>query len=159
MIRAFLLFLFFLSFPAFAQESLSHLPVPRWVSLASGEVNLRTGPGKRYPIDWVVKKKELPVEIVQEFENWRRIRLPDGDRGWVHRSMLTGHRRVMIVKGEEALLVKPHPEAAARARLQKGVIARLDACQKEWCRLRAAGFEGWVPKKALWGVNRDEIID
>jgi SH3-like domain-containing protein len=151
--------LLFLSLPAFAQESLDNLPLPRWVSLASDEVNLRTGPGKRYPIDWVVKKKTLPVEITQEFEHWRKIKLPDGDGGWVHKSMLSGVRRTMINKGEETLSVKPFSDAAARARIQKNVIAALQSCREKWCEIEVGGFSGWVPKKSLWGVYRDEIFD
>ena len=70
----------------------SGLPLPRFVSLKSDEVNLRTGPGKRYPIDWIYRRRGLPVEIIDEFDDWRRVRDHDGTVGWVHRFMLVSQR-------------------------------------------------------------------
>lgn len=153
------LFLVLLSFliaaPAFAQESLNNLPLPRWATLASPEANLRTGPGKRYPIDWVLKKKDLPVEIVQEFDHWRRVREPDGADGWIHKSMLSGIRHALMKK-DATLYARPATDARAVAVLKKGVIATIKQCQKEWCELAIESFDGWAPKKSLWGVYKDE---
>jgi SH3-like domain-containing protein len=149
--------LLFFAFPAFAQESLEHLPVPRWAELAAPEANLRTGPGKRYPIDWILKKKGLPVEIIQEFEHWRRVREPDGADGWVHKSMLSGTRHALL-KHEETLYVNPAIDARVVAKLEKGVIADIKKCHKEWCELKADQFDGWAEKKNLWGVYKDEVF-
>jgi SH3-like domain-containing protein len=77
--------------------------LPRFVSLRASEVNLRTGPGIRYPIEWVFKRRDLPVEVVDEFESWRRIRDWEGTLGWVHQSMLRG-RRTALVTGEPRVL-------------------------------------------------------
>src|SRR4026209_512491 len=74
------------------QRKGSGLPLPRFASLRSDEVNVRTGPGPRYPIDWVFKRKAMPVEIVAEYENWRKIRDWQGASGWVHQSLLSGQR-------------------------------------------------------------------
>ncbi len=145
-----------LTVPALAQESLEHLPVPRWAALASPESNLRTGPGKRYPIDWVLKKQDLPVEVIQEFEHWRRVREPGGADGWVHKSMLMGIRKGMLQK-DAALYANPTENSRVVAKMQKGVIANLKQCQKDWCELKADQYEGWVPKTHLWGVYKDEV--
>lgn len=152
-----LLFLFVTS-AVLAQESLDNLPVPRWAALASGETNLRTGPGKRYPIDWVIKKKGLPVEIVQEFEHWRRVREPGGDEGWVNKMMLTGARRVMLQK-DQVLHANPSDDARVIATLQKGVIASLKQCRTTWCEVEIDAYHGWIPKKHLWGVYKDETFE
>lgn len=143
--------------PAFAQESLNDLPLPRWASLASPEANLRTGPGKRYPIDWVLKKKNLPVEIIQEFEHWRRVKEPGGADGWVHKSMLSGMRHALVQK-ETPIFAQPSRDSRAVAVLQKGVIADLKQCQKEWCRIEVENFSGWVQKRFVWGVYRHETL-
>jgi SH3-like domain-containing protein len=144
---------------AFAQESLNNLPLPRWASLASAEVNLRVGPGERYPIDWVAKQKNMPVEIVQEFENWRKVKLQDGTTGWAHRAMLTGTRFATIKQGSQLLYRQPDDKTAVQAKAQKGALLRLEKCQKDWCLAGAQGFEGWVPKTGLWGVYADESFD
>src|SRR6202048_2611436 len=72
------------------------LPVPRFVSLHADRVNLRTGPGDRYPIDWVFTRKDMPVEIIAQFEHWRQIRDWEGTKGWVHQRMLAGKRDVIV---------------------------------------------------------------
>lgn len=149
------------SSPAWAQESLHNLPIPRWASLASPEANLRTGPGKRYPIDWVLKKKHLPVEIIQEFEHWRRVREPDGADGWIHKSMLAGTRYALLQK-DDTLYAQPRKDSRVVALLKKGVLARISECRKEWCRLQIEQFDGWIAKKStgknVWGVYRDETF-
>src|SRR5262245_5050819 len=70
----------------------SGLPIPRFASLRSDEVNVRSGPGTRYPVEWVFKRKSMPVEIVAEYDIWRKIRDWQGASGWVHQSLLTGKR-------------------------------------------------------------------
>ena len=154
----FALILLLVTSPAFAQESLDHLPVPRWAALAAPEANLRTGPGKRYPIDWVIKKKALPVEIIQEFEHWRRVRVPDGSDGWIHKSMLTGMRKTLTSKDQE-LYSNPNDDARIVAKLQKNVIANLKQCHKTWCEIEVDQYDGWMKKDALWGVYKDETFD
>ena len=74
--------------PAAAQSE-TGLPVPRFVTLRADEVNLRTGPGEQYPIEWIYVRAGLPVEIIAEFGNWRRIRDFEGIEGWVFHSLLS----------------------------------------------------------------------
>lgn len=154
------LFFAFAAFPASAQEaSLDNLPLPRWAVLAAREANLRTGPGKRYPIEWVLKRKGMPVEIRQEFDSWRLIREPGGATGWVHRTMLSSVRNVMIQNAEQPLYANPSKDARVVARLQKGVIAGARHCQPAWCQLEVQSFKGWVPRDILWGIYANEAID
>lgn len=146
---------------AVAQAARDNLPVPRFVSLRSEEVNLRTGPGVRYPVEWVFVRRQMPVEITQEFENWRRVRDREGTEGWVHQSMLTG-RRTAVVLGDSGTLVelKRRAEAAAPglARVEAGVIANLIECQGDWCRVEAGGFRGWLERTHIWGVYAQETL-
>src|ERR1700745_1267941 len=86
------------AFAASAVAAEKGLPVPRFVTLRSDQVNVRTGPGERYPIEWVFTRKGMPVEILAEFDVWRKIRDWQGTEGWVHQRMVTGNRAV-IVKG------------------------------------------------------------
>src|SRR5262247_958941 len=104
------------------QRKGSGLPIPRFASLRSDEVNVRTGPGTRYPIDWVFKRKSMPVEIVAEYENWRKIRDWQGAGGWVHQSLLTGKRAVTVIAKEAILFKTPATNATEVARLQTEVI-------------------------------------
>jgi SH3-like domain-containing protein len=145
--------------PAGALASESGLPVPRFVSLHSSKVNVRTGPGVRYPVEWVLLRRGLPVEVIAEFENWRKIRDSQGTEGWVHQSMLSGIRSVVIVNRVRPLRRKPAEGTGVVARAEPGVIARLLECRGEWCRIEAKGFKGWVRRHEVWGVNDKEQVD
>lgn len=153
----------FLPVPALAESATgasTGLPIPRFVSLKSDEVNVRTGPGTRYPIQWVYRRDGLPVEIVEEFDLWRKIKDIEGSSGWVHKSMLQGSRRAFI-KAKEAQVIRANPEADARPliKAQAMVIADVMECEVRWCRVQVSGRKGWIEKKHLWGVYQDEVFD
>ncbi|MHA1565348.1 MAG: SH3 domain-containing protein [Alphaproteobacteria bacterium] len=131
-------------------------PLPRFVSVRSGEVNLRTGPGVRYPIDWVFIRRDLPVEIVAEYETWRQIRDHQGTTGWVHKSMLSGKRTVLMQEKLVTLRRDANTGAPPVARAQAGVIGELVECDDVWCRVEVAGIRGWAERAKLWGVYPGE---
>ena len=139
----------------------SGLPLPRFASLRSDEVNLRVGPGTRFRIEWVYKRRDLPVVIEREFEDvWRLIRDSDGIQGWVNQATLTG-RRNFIVKGADATLRNDTKDsAAAVAILKTGVIGRLRTCEKEsdWCSVQVAGHRGYLRREQLWGLLPSEVV-
>ncbi len=132
--------------------------LPRYVSLRSDEVNLRTGPGARYPVDWVFKRKNLPVEVLAEFEHWRKIRDVDGTEGWVHQSMLSSRRYAVVVGETRALRRQAEPTAPSVARVERGVLGQIVECQDRWCRLDVGGFKGWLLRSEIWGVYPNETL-
>ena len=133
--------------------------VPYFVSLGSGEVNLRTGPGLRYPIDWVYRRQSLPVEVIGVFDHWRQIRDWQGTEGWVHQNMLS-QKRTLIVTGEKRMLRRePKPDAPAVAAVEQGVIGRLRSCEDGWCEVEIAGKGGWLPRDAFWGAYPAEAVE
>lgn len=137
----------------------SRLPVPRFASLRSSEVNLRTGPGVRYPVEWRYVRQGVPVEIIAEFEHWRKVRDWEGTEGWVHRSMLSG-RRTLVITGElRNLRREPSLESAVVSQAEPGVFGRIEKCQGEWCRIEIAGITGWLKRFEFWGVFPDEILE
>ncbi|MEE9314310.1 MAG: SH3 domain-containing protein [Rhizobiaceae bacterium] len=149
------------------------LLLPRFVSLKAKSVNLRVGPGRKYAITWHYKKRGLPVEVIQEFDQWRRIRDSDGSTGWVLHSLLSSRRTAVVAPWEkpEIKLGKPaqvvlfdgknnaHKDAATVARLQAGLIVNVEECQKNWCSLKVQGTEFWLKQDALWGVYPGEAVE
>jgi SH3-like domain-containing protein len=133
--------------------------IPRFVSLRSGEVNVRTGPGTSYPIEWVFTRKGMPVEVVAEFDVWRRIRDIGGTEGWVHRSLLRGVRTVQVVGSLRDLRRDPSPGAALLARVEPGVIAELKRCTRDWCEIAVGGYDGWLGRDEVWGVYPTETLE
>ena len=147
------------SIGAGAAEIEGKLPVPRFVSLHADKVNLRTGPGRRYPIEWILTRKNLPVEVTAEFEHWRRIRDYEGTEGWVHERMLEGKRDVVVTGAVRPLRRQPEPNAPILARAEPGVVARLLECRGAWCRIDAGKAAGWIRRDEIWGVLPDETVE
>src|SRR5499426_3958988 len=142
------------------QRKGSGLPIPRFASLRSDEVNVRTGPGTRYPVDWVFKRKGMPVEIVAEYEVWRKFRDWQGASGWVHQSLLTGKRSFIIPAKPANLHKTPAASAEVMAKLEPEVMGEIRSCAGDWCRVRVtSGVSGWLERTAFWGVYKSEPIN
>ena len=138
----------------------SSLKIPRFVSLRTDPINLRTGPGVRYPVDWVYVRRRLPVEVIAEFDTWRQIRDPDGAEGWVHQSMLSGRRTAVISVPAGILRREGSDHGATIATLEKGVIVAVQRCpaESDFCRVEVSGLQGWVSRSQIWGVYPTEPV-
>lgn len=143
-----------------AKGSATGQPLPRWASLRTDEVNLRTGPGSRYPVEWVYRRRDLPVQIEREFEVWRLVEDPDGIKGWVHQATLTGRRSFVLKGRDQTLRRSAADDAAPVAVLRAGVVGRIRACEAAagWCEVQAADYRGWLKREALWGLNTGEAV-
>ena len=134
-----------------------------YASFKYDEVNLRTGPGERFPILWVYQEKNFPVEVIDSFETWRQIREKDGTLGWVHQNMLKKTRYVLVEK-EGNLLKKNEAVSPVLAIVQPGVIARLEECPAgNYCKITVSDEtntkKGWFPRSSLWGLDNGEIVE
>lgn len=142
----------------------SGLPLPRFVSLKSGRVNLRIGPGLNYSVDWMYMKPGLPMEIVQEYDNWRRVRDSEGAEGWINQSLLSGKRTAIAAPWQRgrvqeiALRASPTADARTVARIEPGVMGTVKTCNGEWCRMEFGGYTGWLEQSLIWGVYPGEQV-
>jgi SH3-like domain-containing protein len=148
---------------ALTTGSVSGLPVPRFVSLKADRVNVRRGPNKDQDVRWVYTRAGMPVEIIAEFENWRRVRDWEGAEGWVYHSLLSGKRTAIVVPTLKNDLVPlyedPNLKSTVVAKLQAGVLGLLKSCTGAWCEFAGKGFDGWIPQDRLWGAYPNEKID
>jgi len=133
-------------------------PLPRFVSLRADVVNLRTGPGSRYPVEWVYRRKGLPVEIVAQHDQWRQVRDWQGTEGWVHERLVTSARTVIVKGAQRVMRTEPAKAAPPVAKLDPGVIAHLLECRGAWCRIETDNIKGWLERDQVWGVYPDEVI-
>lgn len=138
---------------------ITNLPLPRYVSMKASEGNARRGPSLTHRIDWVFKHRDMPLLIVAEHGHWRRVEDRDGQGGWVHYSLLSGVRTVIVEEDMLNIRSRPEETAPVNAALESGVIARLGKCGPDWCQLKSGGFRGWAPKAHLWGVTAEELRD
>lgn len=149
--------------PFAVERGPSGLPLPRFVSLKADRVNVRAGPGRSHRIKWTFIKSGIPVEIVREFDNWRRIRFADGTDGWVYHAMLSSERTALVRPWQQDELVQarsdPKDGARVTAKLEPMVLARVKSCADRWCEIAGQGWAGFVQKEELWGVYPNEVID
>ena len=152
--------------PASAQGTttgVTGLQVPRFVSLKSDRVNVRKGPSRQHDVEWTFVQSGLPVEIVQEFENWRRIRDWEGKQGWVFHSLLSGRRTALVTPWEKSnrtpLRAQARSDADIVAELEPFVLASVVECVGGWCRVTGDGYDGWLDQTRLFGVYPDETVE
>jgi len=145
--------------PAQDRGPVTNLPLPRFVSVKASEANVRRGPSLTHRIDWVFKRRDIPVEITAEHGHWRRVRDRDGAGGWVHYSLLSGTRTVIVTQDMLTLSTQPVSDSPVEAQLELGVIAHVDSCEKNWCGISVEGYDGWALKSGLWGIGANELID
>lgn len=146
---------------AYAAETgpVTNLPLPRFVSMKAAEGNVRRGPSLTHRIDWVFTRRDMPLQITDEYGHWRRVEDREGQGGWVHYSLLSGSRTVIVEHETLNLYQRPDAKSPVVAVLEVDVIARLGKCGPEWCQLRSGGYKGWATKTHLWGVAPDEERD
>lgn len=135
----------------------TNLPLPRYVSMKAAEGNVRRGPSLTHRIDWVFKRRGMPLQITAEYGNWRKVQDRDGAGGWVHYALLSGVRTVLIESEMLPVYAQPDPGSQVNAHFETGVVARLGACSLDWCRISAGGYRGWTLKSNLWGVDPSEV--
>jgi SH3-like domain-containing protein len=132
--------------------------VQHYVTLRANEVNLRAGPGEQFPIQWIYRRKGLPVEVIGKSDVWRKIRDWQGTEGWVHQRMLIEVRTVIVRGTVRPLHSDPDPASAIVARAEPGVIAKLLECRGAWCRVETADVRGWLGRNEVWGVDPNEEV-
>ena len=137
------------------------LHLPRFASLKTDLVNMRSGPGERYPVLWVYKRRELPMEIDREFDIWRLVTDMDGVKGWVHQATLTGRRGFVVTgKTDVTLRATASDTADAVAVLKPGVVGRLRSCEaaSDWCQVQVGDYRGWLNRAAFFGALPGEVV-
>ncbi|MBN2629317.1 MAG: hypothetical protein JXR75_02110 [Rhodobacteraceae bacterium] len=139
--------------------AVTNLPLPRFVSLKTGEGNARRGPGLTHRIDWVFTLAGMPLKITAEHEHWRRVEDAEGLGGWVHYSLLSGVRSVLVTRPMTPFYSRADSASTVVFQAEAGVVARVIECADGWCRVSVEGQKGWAQTAGLWGVTADEVID
>lgn len=137
--------------------AVTNLPIPRFVSLKGSQGNARRGPGLTHMIDWVFTLEGMPLKVTAEYEHWRRVEDIDGAGGWIHYSLLSGVRTVLVTQDMAQAFATPDKAAAVVYQSEMGVVGKLLQCIPDWCRISVEGQKGWMLESALWGVTAGEI--
>ena len=132
----------------------SGLPLPRFVSIKADAANVRRGPGPDFPLLWQYQRRKLPLEIIAEYDDWRRVRDHQGEDGWMKAPLLSGARTVIVRRSAHAVTLRAIPAATGGviALVQPGVIGTLEECKGNWCEVEVDEYDGWLPRDQIWGV-------
>ena len=147
----------YVSFAKNDRGQITNLPIPRFVSLKASEGNIRRGPSLSQKIDWVLLARGIPLKIVDEHEHWRRVIDHEGASGWIHYSLISGARTVLVLKDMSLLYKKPQHGSNVKAKIEVNAIGSLGQCDKQWCFIKFSTRKGWVKRSNLWGLLENEI--
>ena len=134
-------------------------PPSRFVTIKPDEANVRSGPGMRYPVRWIFVQPGIPVEVLAEYENWRQIRDWEGQEGWIHAAMLSRKRSIIVTGEKRTLYRRADADAPPVVTLKPGIVAQIENCNKEWCRIEVRNNRGWLRRGEFWGIEPGEIIE
>jgi SH3-like domain-containing protein len=132
---------------------------PYWASLSAGQARMRSGPGRNYPASWLYQRAGLPVQVIEVYPGWRKVRDQDGTEGWMIANLISNQRTGMVKDGIAELRDTPNPGARVLWRAEPGVIGKLSHCGGGWCKIDVQGRGGYIEAARLWGVGADESID
>ena len=135
------------------------LPVPRFVTLKSGEVNMRAGPGTEYPVLWQYQRKDLPLRVEAEFGVWRKVVDHEDTTGWMHQSVVSLKRHALVTSSSARIYASPDNGAALVAVAERNALMELQSCPTQWCKVAAGDLRGWVARTSIWGLLDGEILD
>jgi SH3-like domain-containing protein len=126
---------------------------PYWASLSHDEARMRVGPSLDYPSNWVYRRRDLPVKVVQVLGLWRKIEDPDGTQGWMHVRLLSDTPTAIVRAQTARIRETPRDGARTLFRAQKGVVGRLGDCSAGWCAFDVTGQRGFVKAGDIWGAT------
>lgn len=133
----------------------------RFVAMRADKVNARSGPNIRYPIEWIYQQQNYPVEIIAEYDQWRKIRDSEGSTSWIRKNLLTNTRYALVTEiGENNIYEKDSLNSDVVAKVENGVVGKIKKCTLSFCQLEFENkIEGWVPRNILYGIKKGEEID
>ena len=135
------------------------LEIPRFVSLKSNDANIRVGPSKNYPIQIKYIKKNYPLKVLEEYEEWRKVEDFKKNIGWIHKSLISGTRTgIILSKDNKNIELLNTLNGSIIGEIGQGNIIKLEKCKIAWCLVSTRNFRGWMDKKYIWGVKEKEII-
>ena len=136
------------------------LEIPRYVSLKSNDANIRVGPSKNYPIEIKFIKKNYPLKVLEEYEDWRKVEDFQKNFGWIHKSLITGTRTgIVLSNNDKSIKLLNTLNGNVIGEIGKGNIVFLEKCKVDWCSVSFGDYKGWIDKKNIWGIKEKEIFN
>jgi len=131
----------------------------KYLSIRTSVANLRIGPSSSHPIAFVYEKKNMPVEVIDEFEVWRKVKDYQGDIGWIHLSQLSRKRTLLTMKDGIVLFKNATIYSKPIIKIGNLEAASIKKCIPNWCLVEIQQYKGWIQTDHVWGLENKEIIN
>ena len=122
-----------------------------FLTLKYNRVKVRQGPSFEYPVKFIYKKKYLPIKIIDNKDNFRKITDLKNNNGWIHVSQLSKKKSAINIHNLSIIFKKPNIYSQPMAKLEKGKIVIVKKCKEDWCKIITNDYKGWIFKNYLWG--------
>jgi len=104
--------------------------------------------------------QNLPVEIIDEFDVWRKSRDHEGNIGWVHKSLIKGERYILTHgKDNKGSNLFSRPNGKVIGLVKNNNVLELKICTLYWCKVRKGSVAGWVLKENIWGIYKSKTYN
>lgn len=123
-------------------------------SMRKAEVNVRSGPGTQYPILWIFHRRDYPIEILEKYQSWYKVKDIEGEQGWVYKSLISNKNTSLVTSGEPIVMYKTSKNERAKYRLETGVVVSIDKCSTLQCKVAYRGEKGWVNRNRLTHIGK-----
>ena len=147
-----------LGFATITQASAQQRKPPYFASISAGQAHMRTGPGRNYPASWLYRRADLPIKVVEIYNDWRKVEDPDGTQGWMLVGLLSAQRTAIVVGTIVEMRDNPRLNARVNWRAAPGVVGRISKCQRGWCWFDVRGRAGYVEQNRIWGTEPGEEV-
>lgn len=143
---------------AIAEACAQQRQPPYFASISAGQANMRTGPGRNYPVSWSYRRADLPIKVVEIYNDWRKVEDPDGTQGWMQVALLSAQRTAIVVGTIVEMRDSPRLNARINWRAAPGVVGRISKCERGWCWFDVKGRGGYVEQNRIWGTEPGEEV-
>src|SRR5205814_1428417 len=128
------------------------LVAAHFVNVKHTMTNIRCGPGLYYPVKLIILKRDIPLEVISNFEDWYEICDFEGNIGWIHRS-LVNNRRYALIKADGYGYTKPGKNSKKVLKIDRGVSIYIKKCKQDFCHASVKNLTFWIEKNQLWGIE------
>ena len=127
--------------------------MPAWaqrLSVKADVANVRAGPNTHSEVVWQVEKYH-PLSVIKKEGAWVQFEDFEGDRGWIHSSLLMEMRWVVVKNDKCNIRSGPGTDNDILFTVDKGVPFRVLETKEAWLHIvHQDGDKGWIRQSLVW---------
>lgn len=120
------------------------------LAISAPVANIRSGPGTNHNVLWKVEQY-FPILVIQKSGEWYHFQDFEGDKGWVHQS-LVGKIQAVITRNDACNIRSgPGTNHQILFSVEKGIPFKVLERKNGWIHIvHSDGDTGWIHKSLVW---------